>query len=92
MAQKLLKVFTTSRREEMFIRKTLGSYEFIEMSLNHVSNDIAAYVHYTIESNIHNGTLLISDADTSLKREVIDTLIKGAHDMWEFVNPCDTSL
>lgn len=80
-----IKVFTTSRREEMFIRKSLGSYEFIEMSLSHVSNDIAAYVHDSIESSINNGTLLISDADTSLKREVIDTLINGAHDMFLWV-------
>ena len=81
ISETVVKVFTTSRHEEMFIRKSLGSYEFIEMSLGYVSNDIAACIHNTIELNIHNRTLLISDANTTSKREVIDTLINGAHDI-----------
>ena len=79
LSQTTVKIFITSRREEVTIRKMFDMYPHINMSAAYLHADISSYVNHSVQSRIESSDLVVQNP--GLKQEIIDALIEGAKDM-----------
>jgi hypothetical protein len=75
----VVKIVVFSRREEKLIRKAFERYDFVDISTDFVSKDIARFVADSVDLKIESNELQIHDS--RLREVVIDTLVEGAKDM-----------
>jgi hypothetical protein len=79
LSDTIAKVMVFSRREERLIRQALQEYEFVDISVKLVRNDLARYIMDSVDLKLNSHELSIRDPH--LKQIIIDTLVEGAEDM-----------
>jgi Cdc6-like AAA superfamily ATPase len=75
----VVKVFVTSRSEEPYIRRSLKSYNQIELSAAVIANDVKCFVKDSVEARIESGEIVVRNP--GLKMEITNALVDGAKDM-----------
>jgi Cdc6-like AAA superfamily ATPase len=75
----ITKVMVFSRREERLIRTAFQGYEFIDISVKLVRNDLARFISDSVDMKLNSHELSIREP--GLKQVIIDTLVEGAEDM-----------
>jgi hypothetical protein len=78
-SETITKVMVFSRREERLIRPALQKYEFVDISVSLVRNDLARFIMDSVDLKLQNNELSIRDP--GLRQIIIDTLVKEAEEM-----------
>lgn len=76
----IIKIFVTSRREEMYITRSLEGFHRIDLSTANIASDITSFVKDTVRSKIESGELVTRDP--SLEQDIVKALADGAHGMY----------
>ena len=81
---KHVKIFVTSRLENLVIKPLLSEYPTISLNADMIQEDIAAFVRAEVSSLCETGKLRIGDPE--LKQDIIEILILKAEGMFLWVH------